>query len=110
VAPTEPLSYVIQGTAGWVAAKAMVRCHEQLQKWETADGKPYWINLYVHDELVFDFPRAPLDPRTGVSRNLSKIRKIAALMRQSGDDIGIPLTVSVEYHPDNWGEGIKVNV
>jgi hypothetical protein len=32
------------------------------------------------------------------------VKKVAKLMCQSGDDIGVPLKVSMTYHPNNWSE------
>jgi len=101
ILPTTPLSYHIQGTAGWCTGKALIRCFKQLEDWNTIEGKRnYKIVAEVHDELVFDFPKRG-------KLNLPKINKLKSLMEESGDDIGVPLTVSVSYHPDNWGEEVK---
>jgi len=98
VKPTIPLNYHVQGTACWWMTKAMVRCQEYL---DTLDG--YKMILQVHDELVFDFPKART-PRG----NLPKIRRIKELMEQGGDDLGLPTPVSVECHADTWDKGVTV--
>lgn len=101
IKPTVPLSYHIQGTAGWCTGKASIRTHDYLESVNRAISKrDYFIVAEVHDELVFDFP-------AGGKKNLPKINKLKALMEMSGDDIGVPLTVSVSYHPHNWGEESK---
>lgn len=98
IRPTVPLSYHVQGTAGWCTGKALVRCHAQLEEWNSWSGsRDYRVVAEVHDELVFDFP-------AGGRKNLPKVLKLAALMRESGDDIGVPLKVSIEYHPRSWGK------
>lgn len=98
---TVPLNYHVQGTAMWCTRKAMVRCHKQLEQWNSPDWSGF-IALQVHDELVFDLPRRGSRDAPG---NLPKVRKLQRLMEESGGDIGIPLKVSVTYHDDNWGEG-----
>lgn len=102
VSPTIPLSYMVQSSAMQATRKAMVRCYNQLDMWQQEerafDGR---ITLQVHDEIVFDLPR-------GGKRNLPKTRKLRRLMEESGNDIGIPLRVSVSYHPKNWGQAEEV--
>lgn len=99
ILPTVPLSYHIQGTAMWCTTKAMLRCDEQLRAWRDEAAFDAFVTLQVHDELVFDMPKG----RKPWS-NLPKVRKLQRLMQQSGDDIGVPLKVSVSYHPNDWGE------
>jgi hypothetical protein len=107
VLETIPLSYHVQGTAGWWMMKAMIRCQAKLDEW-AKDGFDGRIVLQVHDELVFDFP-AKSDPiKKPLLSNLSAVRHLKRLMAQGGDDIGVPTPVSIEYHPKNWGEGVKV--
>lgn len=95
VKPTVPLSYHIQGTAMWCMCRAMVRCFEYVQTLPN-----HFINMQIHDEMVFDFPK-------GGKANYNKVLKLKALMERSGDDIGIPLKVSIGYHPDNWGTEVE---
>lgn len=96
ISPTIPLNYHVQSTAMWLTTKAMVRCQEYLDELnETAGRIDYGMVMQVHDELVFDFP---LRGR----RNMPKVRKLARLMAQGGDEIGVPTPVSIEYHPDDW--------
>ena len=105
VLPTTPLSFHVQGTACWVATSAMIKCQEYLDslnsKVKNQEGMYYMI-MYIHDELVFDFP---FSPRKG---NLGKVRKLRMLMESCGDDIGVPLTCGVDYHPNNWSNGYSI--
>lgn len=104
ILPTVPLSYHVQGTAMWWMGKAMVRCQVYLDELNKAAGKEdYYLIMQVHDELVFDFPKGKT-----YKTNLPKIRQIQRLMRQGGEDLGIPTPVSCTYHADNWSVGISV--
>lgn len=96
VEPTKPLNYHVQGTACETANLAMVQCDEQLAEWRAA-GFDAWIPLYVHDELVFDFPK-------GGRRNLPKVRRLAGIMEAVGDGIGVPLKVDIGYCPTSWAK------
>lgn len=125
VLPTTPLSYHVQGTAGWCMNKAMVRCHEHINQWRESTKFDGFIALTVHDELVFDFPKVG-DPtkdharekqRTSVfpnvkaqfrTSNLWRIRKMQRMMEMSGDDIGVPLKVAVTYNPETWSKGVSL--
>lgn len=101
VKPTIPLNYHVQGTAMWCMCKAMIRVSEYLRTL-----KDFYIVMQVHDELNLDFP-AGTGPKPWLT-NLPKIRRIKRLMEKSGEDIGVPLTVSVTYHADNWSEGLDL--
>ena len=90
---TKPFSNHIQSTAGWCINKAMVRIQDYFDRNSMDD---HHMIMQVHDELVFDFP---FRKNKG---NLPKVRKIKQIMEQSGDDIGIPLTAGIDYHPNNW--------
>lgn len=127
---TVPLSYRVQGSAMWWTHKAMVRCDAQLEQWhrQSLESERYlrslqrealsvfdgFITMQVHDEMVFDFPRRgdPVAEAKGEappgSSNLSRIRRLQELMAEGGRDYGIPTPVGVEYHPENWGEGITL--
>lgn len=101
ILPTVPLSYMIQGTACWIARKALIRCQAQLDEWRNKEGYDGYMVLYVHDEIVFDLPRdATLKRRT---------QRLKELMQQSGDDVGIPLQVSVTYNTENWASGEEID-
>ncbi len=123
ILPTVPLSYHVQGTAMWWTLKAMIRCQEQLDKWNTDCRIPhhYRIALQVHDEIVFDFPKSESCPIKEAERlkkdpngfkrpdnNLWRIRILMRLMEKGGEDIGIPTPVGVEYHSSNWAEGVTL--
>lgn len=99
VSPTVPFNYHIQSTAMWCTAKAMPRCSDYLRRISLETGQDYFVVMQVHDEIVFDFP-------LGGARNLPKVRQLAQLMVQSGNDIGIPLKVSISYNPRNWSEEV----
>ena len=96
IKPTVPLNYHVQGTAMWWMMKAMIRCQAYLDTLRNC-----YMIMQVHDELVFDFPK-------GKKQNLPKIRKLAKLMEQGGDDIGIPTPVNIEYHAETWSEGVTL--
>lgn len=97
ISPTEPFNYHVQSTAGQAINKAMTSIAPVLAGWERATGRPHFIALQVHDSLLFDFP-------AGGRRNLPKVEALRAIMERSGEDIGIPLRVSVSWHPKNWGK------
>jgi len=59
--------------------------------------------LQVHDEIVFDLPARGKD-------NLPIVNELRRLMAMSGEDIGVPLSVSASYHPRSWGEKEKLAV
>jgi len=98
VKPTVPLNYHVQGTAMWWMMKAMIRCYNYLTDLSRRRRKEYKMIMQVHDEIVFDFPYRP------DKRNLSIVKKVAKLMEEGGNDIGIPTPVSIEYHKNNWSE------
>jgi DNA polymerase I-like protein with 3'-5' exonuclease and polymerase domains len=91
VSPTVPLNYHVQSSAMWCTMKAMIRVHPYL---ESLRG--YRMVMQIHDEIVVDMPAKP---KLG---NQPIADKIKLLMEKSGDDIGIPLKVSAEYHPISW--------
>ena len=97
ISPTIPFNYHVSSTAMQAINKAMIRGAPVLRKWTKDSGKPHYMALQVHDEIILDFP-------AGGARNLPKVRAFKAIMEASGDDIGIPLKVSVSWHPRNWGE------
>ena len=97
VLPTQPLNYHVSGTAMWCTQKAMVRCEELLSSWR-AKGFDAFLTLQVHDELVFDLPAAPNQG------NLWRVKALKAKMERSGDDIGVPLKVSMTWNPKTWSE------
>ena len=107
ISPTVPLNYHIQSTACWCTMKASVRCQEYLDNLNSRPGsKGYYQIMNVHDEIVFDFPVGTgEDPWR---QNLPKVRRLKKIMEMSGDDVGVPLVVSVEYHGEDWGSGRKV--
>lgn len=99
VKPTIPLSYHVQGTAMWWMCRAMVRCQRQLEAW---GNDRYRMVFQIHDELVFDFPVGRT--KEPWKANLPKVRQLARLMAQGGEDIGVPTPVGIEYHSNNFAE------
>ena len=107
VLPTVPLSFKIQGSAMWWTGKAMTRTQEgPIREWRRKDFDAR-IVMQVHDECVFQLPRRA-DPREDPKRsNLGRVRELAREMERGGhEDYGIPTPVGIEYHPDNWSEGV----
>lgn len=118
---TVPLNYHVQSTAMWWMMRAMTRVYEFLQQlnrsrkilrqivkratWDGV-GADYGIVMQVHDELVFDFPKG--EGSEPWRTNLPIIERIQGLMRQGGEDIGIPTPVGRKYHADNWSKGLSV--
>ena len=102
VLSTTPFNYHISGTACQAKNKALVRCDVKLGVWRS-EGFDGHIALEIHDEILFDFPR-------GATPDANKWRalELKAIMERSGDDIGMPTPVSVEYHPVTWAEGITI--
>jgi len=115
VLTTTPLNYFSSGSAMWWMRRAMARCHTQLKVWRK-EGFDGFITLQVHDELIFDFPKTEVSPLDELDlpvgekgkSNLWRMRVLKDLMEQGGRDMGIPLPVSINYHPNNWGEGFSI--
>lgn len=111
VKATIPLSYHVQGSASWWMMKGMVRCQAYLDKLNSVSKLIYAMVMQVHDELVFDFPRPPhgasptKHPR---EYNLPHVRRLQRLMEEGGNDFGIPTPVGIEYHENNWAEGVEI--
>lgn len=119
IIPTTPLNYHVQGTAMWCTCRSMVRCDTFLEQWNRSaegikriqDSVIYgakvragaFTTMQVHDELCFDFPRGETP-----NANLPAVMELKRLMGQAGEDIGVPLSVDVSYHPDNWAKSVKV--
>jgi DNA polymerase I-like protein with 3'-5' exonuclease and polymerase domains len=99
VLSTTPFNYHVSGTACWAKNKALVRCSAQLAAWR-AEGFDGHIALEVHDEILFDFPRGE-----SPSANKERALILRGLMEKSGDDLGIPMPVSMEYHSESWAKG-----
>lgn len=113
ILPTVPLAYMVSGTAMWCTRKGMLRVDQQLREWRhtTTDGKNLdsHLILQVHDELVVDMPFSPerfnLKTNKKEPGNSDKARQIRKLMEMSGDDIGVPLKVEINYHVNNYATG-----
>lgn len=106
IKPTVPLNYHVQSTAMWWMMLGMVACENLLSRWR-ASGFDAWMVLQVHDELVFDLPRAPHPKKDAGRSNLPRVLKLKSLMEQNGENLipQVPTPVGVEYHDHTWAEG-----
>jgi DNA polymerase I-like protein with 3'-5' exonuclease and polymerase domains len=103
ILPTVPFNYHVQGTACWWMMRAMIKVQGYLDRLNQKSEEGYYMVMQVHDEVVLDFPGGKVQ-----YENLAKVHKIARLMESCGDDIGVKTPVGIEYHPDNWAEGVLV--
>lgn len=108
IKPTVPLNYHVQGTAMWWMGKAMIRTYAQIQEWKRLQVIIARIVMQIHDELVFQFPKAADPVKDPANSNLKYARRLADLMAQGGDDIGVPTPVGIEYNPVSWSEGTTI--
>jgi hypothetical protein len=110
ISPTLPLNYWSQGTACWCARVVMPKIEDLLAEWASAEGFDGFITMYVHDEVVLDFPRRghPVDDRP--NSNYEKVQEIRALMEQAGRNLvhSIPTPTGCEYHDKFWDKGLSV--
>jgi DNA polymerase I-like protein with 3'-5' exonuclease and polymerase domains len=106
VKETVPFNYHTQSTAMQWMGRGMIRCQEQLNRWRESEGFDGYITMQVHDELDFDFPRGR-GSRPWLT-NLPRVKVLAELMAKGGEAIGVPTPVGIEYHSDNWAEGITL--
>lgn len=97
ISPTIPFNYHIQSTAMWCTSRAMVKCQEYLDQLRD----DWSIALQVHDEIVFQFPKT--------CNYAPKLRKLKKIMESIGNCIGVPLTVGVDVHVDNWSEEMSIS-
>lgn len=99
--PYKGTNYIIQGTEGEIVQLAMVDCHKYLQEagahLEHQYQSPY-ICLQVHDELVFDFPKAGQD-------NYFDLLALKEKMEDAGEFYGVTTPVEVEVITHKWSEG-----
>jgi DNA polymerase-1 len=97
VMPTTPFSYHVQGTACWWKMMGMIRCQEQIRAWNKLRF-PAKMILEVHDEVVFSFPR----------RDDAKAMILKRILEDGGNDIGVPITVSVKRHDETYADGVEL--
>jgi hypothetical protein len=101
IKPTTPLSYHVQGTAMMCTCNAMDRVQVYFDRLNRFAKKLFYsIVLQVHDELVLCMPARGKE-------NLPILNECKRLMELSGEDIGVPLRVSMKWHPNNWSEHQK---
>ena len=103
--PYAVLNYFVQGSAGIVMKRAIVRC----DRWITQNPeRDVQMIMTIHDELVFDMPA----PTTLIPEKdeifLDNVKQLSYNMESPGDDddFGIPLPVEPMYHPVSWADGI----
>jgi DNA polymerase I-like protein with 3'-5' exonuclease and polymerase domains len=115
IKPTVPLNYHVQSTAMWWMMMSMIRCYDLLQDWNrlvrhNLARLGYFMVMQVHDELVFDFPKRAHPKKNPRQSNLGRIMEIASMMSTNGDNLSprIPTPVGIEYHENNWSEGIAL--
>lgn len=108
VSPTEPLCYFSSGSAMWCTRTAMPRCQRQLDEWRNRDGFDGYLVLQVHDEVIFDFPKAVHPHQDFKASNLWRAKALQDLMAQSGRNFvqPVPTPTNCEYIEDNWAEGV----
>lgn len=115
IKPTLPLNYHIQSSAMEWTDRAMVRVYEFFETLNagatfarrTWPGG-YHIAIQQHDELVLDTPSRAIPGRPGHTYNWPVIAHARKLMEKGGEDVGIPTPVGVEYHAENWSEGVTL--
>lgn len=115
ILPTVPLNYHVQGSAMWWTSKAMIRVYEffeRLNRGELFLGRKwpggYYIVLQVHDELDLDMPSGRGKAPMPYGYNLPIAKEVKRLMELGGEDIGIPTPCGVEFHEQNWSEGVTM--
>jgi DNA polymerase-1 len=81
---------VIQGSAADLIKTAMVNIHRRIH----AEARPIQMLIQVHDELVFEVPRAEVDASAQMIRE-----EMTGAMQ-----LAVPLTVDIAWG-DNWFEG-----
>ncbi len=94
---TVPLNYHVQGTACWIIMRAMIKVQEYFDLLNSR-GFDARIIMNVHDEIVIDLPYK------SDKGNLPKVERVKSLMESIGDDINVPLTCGMDYHPHNWSQ------
>jgi len=87
-AERETLNMPIQGTAADILKRAMIRTHDALKARPNAR-----MILTVHDELLFEVPKAEADELAGLVRECM----------QGAASLAVPLTVDVGIG-ENWKE------
>lgn len=106
VKPTLPFNYHTQGTACWWMMMCMIRVEEKLAQWRR-EGFDAYLIMQVHDELLFDFPKAT-HPRTSPEEsNLWRVQELKKLMEVNGQNLVVPIPtpVSIVYYDVNWTGG-----
>lgn len=121
ILPTVPLNYHIQSSAMEWTATGMIDCQAQLDRWHHTTSFDGHMVMNVHDENVFDFPKVgdPLaewermkkakDRTVFRTSNLWRILALKAIMEKSGEYINVPTPCGLDFHPNNWGEGITLS-
>ncbi len=94
--PHKAANYFVQGSAGWAMTLALIRVHKYLK----ILGPDYYMNMTIHDEICFDFPKKKTNTR--------HIKKIKKLMELSGDDLGVPTPASIDRWDKSWADEVSL--
>lgn len=78
------------------------------QQFMCSHCRHWWLPGQIEQEGQSGIVHCPKCLGKWNSANLPKIKEIAKLMEQGGDDIGLPTPVSIEYHDKNWSEGVSI--
>ena len=92
--PHKAVSAYVQGHAGWVIGEAMQKCFNYLQ-----DFPEVQIILQIHDELIFEGPEGFHEQHA---------EPLGNLMREAGEQYGIPTPINKKLILNNWGEEIAL--
>ncbi len=81
------INTVVQGSAADLIKIAMVRLHRRIH----SENLPMKMLLQIHDELVFEVPRAAIDAQAAIVQ-----QEMSAAM-----DLAVPLKVELAFG-ENW--------
>lgn len=110
IKPTLPLNYWSSGTACWVARSAISRCRERMQEWRDREGFDSFLPMFVHDELVMDFPSSGCPNKDRDRSNYRRAMELKEIMEDGGQRLvfRIPTPVNAEIHRVSWDKGDAV--
>ena len=77
---------------------------------EQPDSRVIVLTTFDHDEMVFDLPAAAHPLKNPKRSNLKYLKVLKQLMERGGEDINVPTPVGLEYHDNNWAEGVTIEI
>lgn len=92
------VNYKVQGSEGEIVKRAQYGIHAYCEK-RVADPSDFRMNMYVHDEVVFDGK---------IGHTHHHIGPIAKIMNDAAMTFGIPAKVDAKLCRKNWSEGEKI--